>query len=465
MAVELSEWECDSAHQLYTNLLEASKDHAKSFLITDLQPNEIFFDIDACVPENGRCYELMYQVIKLNGLREQVARNAKGAMEFASDGRIFSDIEVINFVRENSLIFENSTLLSEACLLAQKAQKLTNEYVENARGRYAQFIESVLPRLEIINEALKKLTDNATGTENANRNMQIEAITQDMQSNIQRMDECKDEQTRDLKSDIEKMAMQLDSGYQEIYQELIALHQSSSVLTTLLVAPVNSPQVLPAVELKTSECSSAQKLFESLLKASEHQEKVGVITDWQPNEIVIHIDPDVQNALWNDLLKKIEELNEMRKQLVYSTLEAMKNVTTDTITSDADAITLVEEHLTDFENITLLATACLLVEKGQKLSDEYVKKVRVRYAQFIESALPKLDVINSSLKNLAGTSGDALNSGLLETIELMQSNIQQMKENEKRLMNSLLDDVEDMALHVDSGYDVIRNDLNVLCQN
>lgn len=90
MAVELPEWECKSAHQLHANLLKASKDQAKAYLITDLRPNIIDFDIDTSVLKNDQWYELMDEITKLNEIREQVASNALEQIEFASDGRIFS---------------------------------------------------------------------------------------------------------------------------------------------------------------------------------------------------------------------------------------------------------------------------------------------------------------------------------------------------------------------------------------
>lgn len=454
MADELPQRECESARQLYTNFLETSKDHAKAYLITDLWPNIIDFDIDTSVLKSDQWYELMDEITKLNGISEQVASNALDQIEFVSDGRIFSDIEVISLVRSKSADFENSTSLSKACLLAQKAQQLTDEYVEEARKRYAQFIDTVLPKFENIKEALNKLKVDAAGTDTADWNVQVVAITQILRSIIQRMQETKDEQTSNLKIDIEKMAMHVDSGYQEICQELVA---------------INSPQVLPPVELTTPNCGSAQQLHENLSKASMDHENVGVINDLLPQEIVIDIHPDVGNAQWDELLKTTEELNEMRKQLVYSGLETMKNLTIEIVTNDVDAVRFVGAHLTDFENSTLLAAACLLAEKEQKLTDEYANNVRVRYTQFIEDALPKLDASSDAFKKLTNASADASDldwhTQVHETIQILRSNIQRMKENEKWLLIGLLDDVEDMALQADAGYEVILNDLYALCQN
>lgn len=374
-----------------------------------------------------------------------------------------AEFSVLSLVRKKSADFENSTPLSEACLLVQKAQKLSDEYVAEARERYAQFIETVAPKLENIKEALKKLKVDAAFTETPDWNVQVVAITQIIRSIIQRMQESKDEQTSNLKIDIEKRAMHVDSGYQEIYQELVAMHHSYDL------APINSPQVLPAVELTTSKCGSTQNLFENLSKASMDHENVDIITDLLPKEIVMDIHPDVDNAQWDELLKTTKELNEMRKQLVYSGLEAMKNLTIDIVTNDVDAVRFVGAHLTDFENSTLLAAACLLAEKEQKITDEYAKNVRVRYAQFIEGALPEIDAVNDAFKKLSNTSADALNldwtTQVHETIQILRLNIQRMKENENWLMSGLLDDVEDMALQVDAGYEVIFNDLYALCEN
>lgn len=456
MTVESSEWKCDSGHQLYTNLLDTSKNQANAYRITDLPPN---------VAENDEWNELFNEIASLNRMRRQVRRNALEAMETASDGRIFSDLNVIDFLRNKSTNFEDATKLSEACLLAQRAERLTNAYVENARARYAQFLDAVVPTLDVMKEALKKLTDDAV---DADWTMKIVDTTKTIHSISQRMQEEKDERTSDLKRDIEKMAMHLDDGYQEIYQGMVALRDSTDS-TTVLVAPIYTPEVQPDVELTTSDCDTPRKLYDNLSKASKDLEKISVNTNWQPKRVVIEIDPYETSAQWYELLKTAKELNDMRNEIVKSALEAIKNVTDEKIKGDMDAVKFVDEHLTNFENSNRLAAACSLAEKGKKLTYGYVKMGRVRFAQFIESALPNVDAINGAVERLSINSVDGLNADwnmqVIETIKMMQSSSQQTQDNVNRLINDFMHAIEDMARHVDYGYEMICDDLEDLCDN
>lgn len=77
LAIE-SKWNCESALELFQNLLKASKDRTKAHIITDSQPEDMFIDIAALISDtdDAKWVELLKAIKELIEMRKQVARPA-----------------------------------------------------------------------------------------------------------------------------------------------------------------------------------------------------------------------------------------------------------------------------------------------------------------------------------------------------------------------------------------------------
>lgn len=230
--------------------------------------------------------------------------------------------------------------------------------------------------------------------------------------------------------------------------------------------------MLLAIVFSKWECESADQLFQNLLKASREQGQAHHIINLHPKEIVFDMDASFHhdlNAQWEELQKAIGELNEMKKHVDINGTEAIRIVTEGTITSDIDAIGVVDERLADFRNSSRLGVACLLADDAHRLTDEYVEEAHARYAQYTGAAIPKLETIDAALRNLTAryivADSEDLKRQMEETTRAIRAIIQQMEIDMKEQKAKLLNGMEKLALDVESKYQEIYHELDTLLQN
>lgn len=228
LAIVLSKWECDSADQLFQNLLKASREQGQAHQIINLHPKEIIFDMDASFPDDldAQWDELQEAIGELNEMKHRVNGNGTEAIRIVTEGTITSDIDAIQVVDEHLADFRNSSRLGVACLLADDAHRLTDEYVEKAHARYAQYTGATIPKLEIIDAVLRNVTTNHIDADPEDLKRQMEEATRDIRAIIQHMEVDMNEQKGQLLDDMEKLALDVESKYQEIYNELDTLVQN-----------------------------------------------------------------------------------------------------------------------------------------------------------------------------------------------------------------------------------------------
>lgn len=224
LVIVFSKWECDSVDQLFQNLLKASKEQGRAHRIIDLQPKKFVVDFNVSAPfETTQWEELWKAVNEFNEITKSVDSTASEAIRIVTEGTITSDIDAIRTVDEHLIDFESPNGLTDACLLAQKAQRLTDEYVGKAHMRYMQFIVTVIPNVVNIEVAFNNLAMNSPASESTNR--QLEEIALDIRSINQRMAENVVGRKSELWNDVEKMALDVEFEYENIYHELKALLQ------------------------------------------------------------------------------------------------------------------------------------------------------------------------------------------------------------------------------------------------
>lgn len=99
LAIE-SKWNCESALELFQNLLKASKDRTKAHIITDSQPEDMFIDIAALISDtdDAKWVELLKAIKELIEMRKQVASNTLEAIRIVTEGSITNDIDTLETV-------------------------------------------------------------------------------------------------------------------------------------------------------------------------------------------------------------------------------------------------------------------------------------------------------------------------------------------------------------------------------
>lgn len=152
--VEMSEWECNTFHEYFWNLMHAMNDLPKVGDM-DSQPDEFIID-DPSIVEHPR---LQGPIEEHMELRNQFFRNASEALRGVNDDKI--TIEVLyEFARKKKDLFENQTILAEACSMAKRTQELTDEYLDDVHNLYTKFRDNVLPKSGSIKNVLRKLKKN-----------------------------------------------------------------------------------------------------------------------------------------------------------------------------------------------------------------------------------------------------------------------------------------------------------------
>lgn len=225
--------------------------------------------------------------------------------------------------------------------------------------------------------------------------------------------------------------------------------------------------MLLAIVCSEAECENAERLFHNLLNASKDQDNAHHIKNTLPNESPIDIAdsiPDDANAQWDELMQAIGELNAMKKYVDSTASELMRKVTEATITSDIDAIRTVDEHKTEFEDSSRLTDACSLAKTIQDLTDTFVENAHDRYTQFTGVVIPKFAIINDVLNGLTVDSVGSVErkQQMIEAIQKIRAITQRMKEDTNDLKDGLINQVEELAMELESAWQNTFQDLNQL---
>lgn len=218
------------------------------------------------------------------------------------------------------------------------------------------------------------------------------------------------------------------------------------------------------------KCSDAELLFHWLLKISSTQDNAHIIDNPQTKARYNDIDGiveklPVQLALLGEM---VEKLIAMKKRVEFDIKEIIRKLTESVITSDIDAIEIVDSHKVEFNVPSRLTDACALAKKLEEVTDKYVWDCRQQFESRTEMAVPKITAIMLAFTALTKDEGsvelEERVQQIEEVIQKIKEMIAQIEEDENALKGALEIEMEKLAGGLESEWVTAYRGLQALLQ-
>lgn len=195
----------------------SSQDRAHRSLV-ELHPKRIDFVASDVTSIQQTAINVVNQAI------DSAVQTVTKVIQRITEGTITSDIDALEVIDNHRYVFGNSTHLPDACALAEEAQKRTDEYVNNVRELYSQFMDTIIPDITHIQHDLDQFKRNPTNevADDADAS-RMHKLKTDAQTFATLVDVNVQSDLDVLQEDVQTMAQVVEIGYQDISLKLNAL--------------------------------------------------------------------------------------------------------------------------------------------------------------------------------------------------------------------------------------------------